>query len=141
MLLSFGCAKDDGPFIADQLQPYVDDFILEASLRDKAIDLLDTPIEAKFQNIAAFSVAGQCKHNANNPSLVIIDVSIWEQADALEKEYIMFHELGHCILNRGHLEDRDLDNNCVSIMQSGTTGCKINYSESTRSSYLDELFR
>jgi len=48
--------------------------------------------------------------------------------------------LGHCVLNREHLDDADNQGNCVSIMTSGTGSCHINYTIATRKNLLDELF-
>jgi hypothetical protein len=140
MIAMFSCSNEPEVLIATELQPYIDEFIIEGESRGKIIDLNTTPIEAKFQNIIPQNVAGMCNHNSNKPNVIVIDVGIWEKADELIKEYIMFHELGHCFLNRGHLEGRDADGNCISMMQSGTSGCKVNYTEVTREDYLDELF-
>ena len=53
---------------------------------------------------------------------------------------IFFHELGHCVLFRGHREDVNQNGSCVSIMRSGIEECWDNYRSTTREIYLDELF-
>jgi len=58
----------------------------------------------------------------------------------LIKELIVFHELGHCFLQRGHREDALPNGACVSIMRSGIEDCLDNYTSETRSFYIDELF-
>jgi len=64
----------------------------------------------------------------------------WETASFAEKEYVVFHELGHCALNRRHLDTKNADGTCLSMMQSGNGSCKMNYNAQNRSKYLDELF-
>jgi hypothetical protein len=56
------------------------------------------------------------------------------------KEYIVFHELGHCVLNRPHTEDSFSNGVCSSIMRSGNGGCYDYYNRFTRQYYVDELF-
>lgn len=33
---------------------------------------------------------------------IVLDSDYWEKADNYEKESLVFHELGHCILNKDH---------------------------------------
>lgn len=42
-----------------------------------------------------------CLHWAN---LIQIDLDKWENLRSFEKEIVMFHELGHCILKRPHVD-------------------------------------
>jgi hypothetical protein len=70
----------------------------------------------------------------------IIDKLFWETANMTEKEYVIFHELGHCALNRRHLDATNKDGTCTSMMQSGNGSCKMVYNAQNRSKYLDELF-
>jgi hypothetical protein len=53
---------------------------------------------------------------------------------------VVFHELGHCYLGRGHSEETHPNGVCKSIMRSGNGGCFDNYNSTTREAYLDELF-
>ncbi len=56
------------------------------------------------------------------------------------REFVVFHELGHCDLGRDH-RDEAFDNGvCVSIMRSGLGDCRDYYHPRTREGYLDELF-
>jgi hypothetical protein len=70
----------------------------------------------------------------------MIDRLFWETATMTEKEYVIFHELGHCALNRRHLDTTYKDGTCTSMMQSGNGSCKMVYNAQNRSKYLDELF-
>ena len=90
--------------------------------------------------ITSPNVIGQCAHDPGTPTTVIIDKSYWDNASDLEKEFLVFHELGHCVLNRDHLDESDPFGNCISIMTSGNAQCIINYTPATREGLIDELF-
>ncbi|MEL6124666.1 MAG: hypothetical protein AAFR14_13205, partial [Bacteroidota bacterium] len=56
------------------------------------------------------------------------------------REYIIFHELGHCVLFRDHVDACFANNTWTSIMRSGHGSCFDNYTSRTRPYYIDELF-
>ncbi len=136
MLVS--CSKEEEVVIEDELRPYIEDFIQEAGERGLDLDISD--LTAQIEDIQGRSVVGQCSHNSNKPNEIVIDSKFWNSNSLLDREYVIFHELGHCLLLRSHLDEVDGNGNCLSIMQSGTINCNKNYKSSTRSKYLDELF-
>ena len=78
---------------------------------------------------------------ANNDSfgtINLFDKAFDEEGQSLIQ--IVFHELGHCVLVRDHLDDADSEGNCLSMMHSGLGDCEFRYNGSTRNVYLDELF-
>lgn len=85
-------------------------------------------------------IVGLCSHNPDKPNQIVIGQKMWEQADDLEKEFIFFHQLGHCQLELQHNDEKNADGVCVSIMRSRASGCTDNYNEDTREAFLDELF-
>jgi hypothetical protein len=143
MLLVWSCAKDEEPqYLVDApLQQYFDRFAAEAALRNVTIDYNALMISGDIRIIAAQNVIGQCVHTEKEPNTVIVDKFYWDSADDLEREFLVFHELGHCALNRPHLDDSDAHGDCVSMMTSGTGLCHINYTAATRTALLDELFK
>lgn len=135
------CAREEefaGPVIDPALKPLFDRFAAEGLQRGRAIDM--SRISGVVADIPETKVLGRCAQGAISGSTLTIDAAFWSSAGSLEKEYVVFHELGHCALDRRHLEDQKMDGTCKSIMQSGTTGCKMIYNAQTRSGYLDELF-
>jgi len=136
------CAKDDGPeYLVDApMQEYFDRFEAEAALRGVVIDYEALKITGDIRIIATPNVIGQCIHTEAEPNTVVVDKFYWDDADDLEKEFLIFHELGHCALGRGHLDDSDGQGHCISIMTSGTGACDIVYTTMTREELLDELF-
>jgi len=134
------CSKEDTVETDDELIPYFELFADEASTRGFAVDYEGARIEGLIQDIPDNSIQGQCFHNEKKPNKVIIDIDYWENADKLEKEFIIFHELGHCFLKREHLDDAHPDGSCVSIMHSNPGVCNFNLKSDNREEYLDELF-
>ena len=125
--------------IDPQLAPYFERFESEALQR--GVDAQVTAqVSGRLTTIEESGVAGRCEHYTNRPNAVLIDQSYWQKASELQKEYLVFHELGHCFLQRSHLDDRHANGRCISIMQSGQDACRMNYTSATRAGYLDELF-
>ena len=69
-----------------------------------------------------------------------VDAEVFGVVSERFREYIVFHELGHCERLRAHREDADEEGICVSIMASGTGECSDSYTAATREELLDELF-
>ena len=138
ILVTSSCHKEpdlvDGP-----LQVYLETFVEEAILRGIKVNYVERPIEARLQLHGDNVRLGWCDYNVDQPNLIVINTLFWEVLDELEKEKLVFHELGHCILNRPHLDEKRDDGHCRSIMHSGQT-CSDDYTEVTRATYLDELF-
>ena len=139
---SLSCQKEEitETFIDEQLQQYFDRFATEAAARGNTVDFGLVRVEGFLSNTLAPSISGQCQHDPNHPDRVLINRTFWNTASATEKEFLVFHELGHCYLQRPHLDTKDSQGNCISIMHSGATVCRNNYSSLTRESYLNELF-
>lgn len=52
-------------------------------------------------NSSTSHLLGQCQIYGND-RLVIVDTNFWAKASIDSKRALVFHELGHCYLNRGH---------------------------------------
>ena len=128
------------PNANEALWPYFERFEQEAALRGLAIDLVVSDVEGLIDEIHEENVLGECGYSPRFPGRITIDETFWEQANDRGKEFVVFHELGHCELLRGHFEGEFADGTCQSIMRSGIEGCRDNYRTTTRTAYLDELF-
>ncbi len=119
-LMMCSCSKEAEPRIVEaELQVYFDTFVSEASAHGVEIDLTSLDIGGYVQNIETTGTIGQCISYSNGSNEVILDARNWDRIDDQEKEYVVFHELGHCILKRSHNDSQDNDGVCQSIMQSG----------------------
>ena len=126
--------------VDEELWPFFASFEAEAAKRNIKYDLNALQISGTIVALHQGSVAGVCSYSSNQPNSLQIDADFWNMASDLYKEMIVFHELGHCVINRGHYESTDNNGNCISIMRSGLSGCRDNYMSVTRDDYLDELF-
>lgn len=143
MICFFACAnKVDGVRMDEALVPYFDIFEEEAAKRGIVFDNEVEQIEGYLQNIADNGVIGACRRNDGDGvnRSVFFDKPYWETATHLEKEYVVFHELGHCFLKLDHDDRENEKGECVSIMASGIGGCRDNFNEITRDTLLNELF-
>ena len=128
------------PNVEAELQPYFMRFESEGLDRGLLIDLSATGIIGVIQEIEEENVAGQCSYSQHQPNLVRVDEEFWIGASDLSKEFIVFHELGHCFLGRDHLEDAYPNGRCLSIMRSGLGDCWDYYNSRSQEEYIDELF-
>ena len=128
------------PNVDPELQPYFLRFEEEAAERGLVVDLTASGIVGLIEEIDEQHVAGQCSFSRRNPNRVTVDASFWNRGSDLFREFIVFHELGHCFLFREHEESSFANGICTSIMRSGTGDCFDNYRFGTREVYVDELF-
>jgi len=148
LFISLSCKKEDelkessDPLVAVEsaLKPYFIRFTNEAKTRGFAVDLSSHPLTGIISDIPTSQVIGQCSYSNENPYKVTIDKPFWDKASDLGKEFVVFHELGHCVLGRAHDESMDSRGFCLSIMRSGTGNCRDSYNSTTRKAFLDELF-
>lgn len=138
----FSCAKfgDTSVIIDDDLIYYFESFEQEAALRNVSLDLNELGISGMLLEIDDSTIIGQCSINNNGQKTVIIEPSSWSQLTELQKEFLVFHELGHCALQRTHNDAFSNNGMCISMMTSGENNCIIRYTNQNRNSYLDELF-
>lgn len=122
------------------LRPYFVSFINEGAERGVAVDIEEAGISAVIDNIHEGNVVGTCSWGYVDGKEIVIDRSFWNESNDNWREYVVYHELGHCFLERDHLDASYPNGTCVSIMYSGTGGCSEVYGTSNREDYLDELF-
>lgn len=141
-LSGISCTKDQviDLFVDNSLQEYFDRFAAEGAKRNVIVDYEEARVSGYIKEINTPNVIGRCAHDPKKPNTVIVDRTYWDSGTDLEREFLVFHELGHCVLNREHLDEADAHGNCISIMTSGTAQCRINYTPDTRDKLLDELF-
>lgn len=112
--------KDEKVYrVAQEFQPYVDKFEMDASKLGKHVKIDYLIIEFKKLDDLGKDKIGACytKDDGGGTPTVYVDPEYWENGvmnststiiknnpDLLEaaREYIIFHELGHCILKHAH---------------------------------------
>lgn len=131
--------EDDSQLLSDDLQPYFSSFEDAAADLGIPIDIAASGITAEIREINQGDVAGTCSTNGSDIRHITIDRSFWINASPLLREMVVYHELGHCILGRGHTETSFANGLCTSIMRSGLGNCQDAYNYDNRSYYVREL--
>lgn len=126
--------------VDQRLISYYKTFEEEGKKRGIDIDLKTTQISAEIGAIHENNVIGTCQFGRFFDNHITIDDAFWDRSSVLGREFVVFHELGHCFLNRGHKEDSTSEGLCVSLMRSGNGRCNDAYNTRNREYYLDELF-
>jgi len=62
-------------------------------------------------------VVGLCYGYTDRVNNIEIDPNFWNKASENERENLIFHELGHCLLLLEH-DDKMMDNNGISVPES-----------------------
>jgi len=126
--------------ITAELTPFFRSFQQAASDYGLDVDYGAARVTAEIVSIDEGSVAGTCTTNGRDLRHIAIDQSFWNRSSTLLREMVVFHELGHCILGRGH-EEGQFDNGiCRSIMRSGLGSCSDAYTPQNRAYFIEELF-
>lgn len=148
LLILFSSCRRDGVDpavyeVPDLIEPYIESFETEAEKR--GIDMDITNLRVEFEgDLQGGTAAGLCTFaSASNPTPHIrLDTTSFNWRNNLyHREILIFHELGHCILNRYHKDGYLPNGNIASIMRS--TGDQVYgglLNGFKRDYYLDELF-
>jgi len=149
LILIVTCKKEQNALIEPGFQEYVDRFFAEA--KDRGIDLKEHNLEVVFNEIDACGI-GHKRFNNTNIRRVEINPACWVGQSENYKEYLIFHELGHAVLERSHTNSVLPNAMAKSIMCGGGTGfeecTRVNsfpvysttFTPKLRKFYVDELF-
>lgn len=98
-LLLTGCGHHRVILIDPDIQPYYIRFLAEASKLDRDVKI-DSLMITKVSSMPELEI-GRCDEG-DIPAVFILE-SYWDLASIADKEQLVFHELGHCLLDRKHL--------------------------------------
>jgi hypothetical protein len=136
--------------IDKDLQPYLTTFTEEAKKR--GIEIKPENLIMKFDSSSASLCGKYTKQPLDGQRIIIIkkDFLCWKGFSNQNKEALVFHELGHCFLDRVHRDDLLPNGADASLMNSNSFGpyqpCiyAIDNNDCDRTSrrnyYIDELF-
>jgi hypothetical protein len=125
---------------------YLQRFEAEAATRGKNFDPQASGLIIEFADLKD-NIAGLTHYET--PIRIEIDRTYWDDISKtagsdLMKENLIFHELGHGLLKRDHLNSTLVNGDWKSIMCGGTKvgdrPWNINYRGERRKYYVDELF-
>ena len=130
-LFVFSCERKTK--IDPVLMPYMEMFLNEGIKRGVNVSI---NCSVEFGHIKQ---AGKTEIKGGSVK-VIINLAVWDNMGEEARELLIFHELGHAVLKRNHL-DKIMEGCCVSIMDfAAPINCLKCYKEK-RTDYLDELFK
>jgi hypothetical protein len=132
-----GCDKDKDVKPEDDLWIYANRFIEEAAKRNYIFS--QPNVTLKF--VTEEELAPYSGYGSPDPPLVRIVQTRWEKFTNVQKEILMFHELGHAMLRRTHTNELLPSCDYKSMMLEGNQ-FKIYDDEHSlkREYYFDELF-
>lgn len=146
-LLSVGCAKQVTSFNVDPaLMPYYQKFI--DSGKSRGTDYSTNDLVMQFGETQG-QVIGYCRkqesYNWNlftketvSTPVVVVKPSWWANASEASKRELVYHELGHCLMNKEHNTSRSSFGQPESIMYPYHIGG--NFFSYWEANYLDQLF-
>ncbi len=115
---------------------YVQSF--EADALHAHVALSTESISAQFGEVKAANQNGICNLGTDGSAFITINRTAWNQMSELGREQLIYHEMGHCLLKRGHRSDYRLDGSPYSLMSKYSIDDRT-YSQ-YRDSYKQELF-
>lgn len=127
-------AGPGGLMVEPEFIPYLNSFQAELDARSTGIKIKNLTIS--FSDMPNPEAAAYCK--TSNPPVIGVNRAMWpDYVTHLEKEMLMFHEFGHCILGRKHA-DSMIQNNVpgVTPYMGSRTCSNITYDYSVAGIYL-----
>ncbi|GAB2585289.1 hypothetical protein [Spirosoma areae] len=133
-----------------EVEPFLKTFREEAQKRNNSISTANLIVT--FGTTQGESVCGECLlQNGKTPRITLNkDLFCWQQASQYERECLVFHELGHCLLKRDHKTDKFPSGAYSSLMNLGDMtvyatcrypiGGDVCDKRPRRDYYIDELF-
>lgn len=125
--------------VPPELAKYVDSFYNRMgnaglnNYRRKIKIMMDPDLPRKWGGTCTFQYGDQ-------PAVIKISSYWWYNSDYSRRELVMYHELGHCVLNREHSNSLNSFNRARSLMHAQGLPYNDEY-EDYYPEYLAELFR
>lgn len=124
LLIGLSCSKKEvaTPMIYQidpKLEPYLKSFAAEANKRNINFSLEN--LIMKFDK-ESLEICGHFRKDVDGQREVVINPDCWDSAPEQNREALVFHELGHCFLNRLHRDDLLPNGAPKSIMNTKNNG-------------------
>ena len=132
-------AKRSNNQIDEAFQQYVEEFEATYSAETGStlnVEAYDIPINFGDPNSSGGSgstnYVGSCKTYSNGKKEIIISVDSWERYPRSMKRQLIYHELGHCLLGKEHVDTRNSTGTPISVMS------RVLINQETYESYMKE---
>lgn len=119
-----------------QFGDYVAQFQQQGADQGYSVDIKDLIV--KFGAMSNPLERGYCETGSDMTPTIVVDETYWDQADEGARQSLLFHELGHCVLDRLHLSGVTTDGAPLSVMNPYTI--PANVYDYNHDYYMHELF-
>lgn len=116
--------------------PYAERFQKTAAEQGVHVEIDNLVIQ--FGELSNPRQNGLCELTAYQTPTITIRQEIWDQMEDVDREELIFHEMGHCVLGREHTSVQTSDGIPESIMNPYRISNSIY--ETNREYYISELF-
>ncbi len=118
-----------------EFAPYVHTFEEEGRARGKEFQVSSLII---VRETLSPKIRAQCRKSPLAAPVIAVNSAIWDASSPMDREALLMHELGHCIVGRDHTEGELADGAPLSLMRS-ISPYGSSY-KGHRDYYLNELF-
>ncbi len=97
----------------------VDDFVIESKVQKHAV-VIDNLI-IRFSSNLEFKTKGECwdyNRGVDGTPTILVNSQAWPYESIVRRKIMLYHELGHCVLWRDHLDTYLPSGYVTSIMYS-----------------------
>ncbi|MDA0194234.1 MAG: hypothetical protein O2887_04380 [Bacteroidetes bacterium] len=146
----YSCAQDDPVALDDlgtevniEIRPYIESFVQVAGEHGESFDFKKFEATLTFEEIDENEdICGQSSqfHQKSNSIIIRANDKCWIGQPETTREALVYHELGHALLDRPHRDDRFENGLVKSIMETGTLGPYNQYTPILKAYLIDELF-
>jgi hypothetical protein len=112
--LAAGCGRRDPVLDVGEFKPYVDAFEAVSQVEGAPTQVEDLII--KFGDLPNPRERGACEIVGDRTPTITISKTKWGKLDEYERQQLLFHEMGHCVLGQEHRDAKDADGIAVSMM-------------------------
>lgn len=109
---TLNCKHELHQIMPNEVRPYVLEFFSEAQKHGLNLNMEHFDFSITFTELTGTD--GSCQYSNRAMKL---DSAAWRQNNAIYRRYLIFHELGHCILGRLHETTKTDCEECLSIMR------------------------
>lgn len=133
-----GCGDDKEAAVDPAFKTLLEQFHQDGKEHGRELDITHTPIQ--FDSVIAFDTGSEILAQCHQDGSITISQTIWNASTELEQKTTLYHELGHCLLNRGHVEGMDPDKHIPLSMMFPYAAIVTSAFPANQEYYLNELF-
>lgn len=119
-----------------EFAPYVERFEQTALELGSPVQVMD--LQIRFGEVQKETENAVCEIRSGQTPVIIVNPLAWERLSEVDREALMFHEMGHCVLRRKHVQAETEEGVPVSLMNPYRIDTEV-YVQNEQH-YLQELF-